>query len=87
MKRADADEIGQEQPPVYIGGEMMIGQWCDINKDKFCQERECQGCQIYYQHLLELEKVCEYPAKSLVSTNSLAVPIKASSFSPNPQSD
>ena len=26
----------------------MIGQWCRIDKNKFCQERDCRECQLNY---------------------------------------
>ena len=26
----------------------MIGQWCRIDQNKFCQERDCRECQLNY---------------------------------------
>ena len=26
----------------------MKGQWCTIDKNKFCQENDCKGCQVNY---------------------------------------
>jgi hypothetical protein len=56
----------------------MIGQWCKINKNKFCQENDCQGCQINYfgdgwikyqsiYNEIEISSVTSREAKDLVA--------------------
>ena len=49
---------------------MMIGQWCSIDTNKFCQEMECQGCQIYYSHLVGHNKTDVHPVKAIALLNS-----------------
>ena len=56
---------------------MMISQWCSIDKNRFCQEKECQGCHIFYSHILALSKTWVNPSKDLTLVNSGSVLAKS----------